>query len=314
MEYMLNELSLKKVKTKMQAYGLMENFVHAAVEAERQLNLDRLRIDESLGDNLYDLYLVDGYSIGAWFEDYKVDSDLKAKFLSIVSLSPLVDGELKWRFEDENCYHNGVLGLGIKASLICDTFCVNFLTADCWKSSSLSVVHEYIEEGELKSVDALLKCFSDRLHVSRHAEWFRKFREDNLKNSKELWVKRQELFPYLLFCANVKQNVARMGNSTNLNNVINRLRVLDDIAQNWNKGNFNYEEINKSHNITIHAESQLTLDNYRAVRNFRVLDGTYKTFSLHILVGDLRIHFYPDNESRKIYVGYIGIHLRTWLY
>lgn len=55
MEYMLNELSLNHVQTKMQVYGLMENFVHAAVYAEQKLGLSNLRIDTSLGRNLFDL-------------------------------------------------------------------------------------------------------------------------------------------------------------------------------------------------------------------------------------------------------------------
>ena len=72
MEYMLNELSLNHVQTKMQVYGLMENFVHAAVYAEQKLGLSNLRIDTSLGRNLFDLSFLSNYSIGAWLGDFKV--------------------------------------------------------------------------------------------------------------------------------------------------------------------------------------------------------------------------------------------------
>lgn len=60
---MLNELSLGYVQTKMQVYGLIENFVYAAVYAEQKLGLDCLRIDVSLGKNLYDLFLFSNYSM-----------------------------------------------------------------------------------------------------------------------------------------------------------------------------------------------------------------------------------------------------------
>ena len=44
---MLNELSLGYVQTKMQVYGLIENFVCADVYEEQKLGLNCLRIDVS---------------------------------------------------------------------------------------------------------------------------------------------------------------------------------------------------------------------------------------------------------------------------
>lgn len=125
---------------------------------------------------------------------------------------------------------------------------------------------------------------------------------------------KKEFFPYLTMCDSIRKNITRMGKSTNLYNVIEKLRVMNKIAQEWKKGNFNYQEINKNYNITIHPETQQTLDNYSACRCFSLPNGTREIFSLHILAGDLRIHFYPDNDSKHIYIGYIGPHLPTMLY
>lgn len=316
MEYMLNEISLEKKDTKMQAYGLMENFVYAAVNAEDLLNLSRLRIDESLGNNLYDIFLTNDYNIGSWVEDKNVNRDLKDKFLSIVSLSPLVEGELKRRFEEEDCFYNDIQGKGIKAALIYETFCINFLSNDCWNTATIPIRHDYIEEkGEdIKSVEKNIRCFGNKSHVESHLEWYTEFLKENIKKSSEIWDKKEELFPNLIFCNNIKKQVARIGRSTNLNNVINRLMTLSDVASNWQEGSFNYENINKSYSLTIHPESQQTMDNYGSLRKFSLPNGEKEIFSLHLIVGDLRIHFYPDNESQKIYIGYIGFHLRTWLY
>lgn len=315
MEYMLNELSLSTVQTKMQVYGLMENFVHAAVYAEELLGLTCLRMDESIGQNLYEVYFMRGYSVGTWLGDNQVDKDLKDKFLTITSSSPLiVDEDLKSRFDDENCFYENNLGLGIKAALIYDSLCVNFLCKECWNASSLPVRHEYIENEEIKSNRTNVKCFANRFHIQSHHAWIQQKQKQEVKNGEDLWQKKEIFFSNLFFCDRVKQNLLKVGYSTDLMNIIDRLKTLDSIAREWKEGDFNYEVINRTKNITIHPETQLTLDNYGTMRCFRLPDGTRKVFSFHIITGSLRIYFYPNDELHEIYVGYIGPHLRTWLY
>jgi hypothetical protein len=48
---------------------------------------------------------------------------------------------------------------------------------------------------------------------------------------------------------------------------------------------------------------------YRNQRMFTMPDGRKECFELHIKVGNLRFHLFPENG--KIYVGYIGKHLDT---
>lgn len=311
---MLNELSQIKVHTRLQAYGIMENFVLAANEAELTLLLDELRIDEQVGNNLYDLLLMDNYSIGQWIKDNKVDGDLKSKFLSIVSTSPLVNKEEVDRFESENCFYEGKLGLGIKAALLYNTFCINFLIDDYNNIIILPIKHEYILDGELKKEDEIIKCFATSLDVLSHKEWFLNSQKKNIQCGKDLWDRRTELFPHLIFCDGVKSQISELGKSSNLTNIIERLRVLDKVALDWTNGDFNYSQTNKSYRLTIHPESKPTIDNYRQARIFSLPDKRKELFSLHIITGDLRIHFYPDNNEKKVYIGYVGHHLKTWLF
>lgn len=312
---MLNELSLGYVQTKMQVYGLIENFVYAAVYAEQKLGLDCLRIDVSLGKNLYDLFLFSNYSIGTWLNDPKVNQDIKDKFLIITSSSPLItDNDLEKRFEEENCYYGKCLGKGIKAALICNTLCVNFLTKDCWNTNKLSVVHEYIDDDDIVSCEKEVCCFGNKYHVDSHIAWIQSLQLEDLKDGKELWEKRIDFFPNLIFCDSIKQNLSRLGKSIDITNIIKKLRVLDKVSMQWESGCFSYEAINNTTNIVIHPESQMTLDNYAAARCFLLPNGKRIVFSLHIICGNLRIYFYPDNQTCNIYVGYIGPHLRTWLY
>lgn len=314
MDYFFNELSQELMNTRQQVYGLMEKFITAAVEAEKSLSLNTLRIDEELGENLYNLFLMKDYNIGSWIDDNRVDKDIKDKFLTIISSSPLIEKEEKERFDFEVCNYNNKEARGLKAALFYNSFCINLLTNDCWDTTSLSITHEYINDDQLVSSDKIIKSFATTLHVKDHIAWFQAFQKENLKTSKELWIKKNDFFPYLTMCDNIRKSITRMGKSTNLHIVIEKLRVMNKIAQNWDKGSFNYQEINKNYNITIHPESQQTLDNYSACRCFSLPNGIRKTFSLHILAGDLRIYFYPDNDTKHIYIGYIGPHLPTMLY
>jgi hypothetical protein len=315
MEYMLNELSLNHVQTKMQVYGLMENFVHAAVYAEQKLGLTNLCIDISLGKNLFDLSFLSDYSIGAWLGDSKVSRDIKDKFLIIISSSPLItDCKLEKRFQEENCYFNNTLGKGLKAALICKTLCVNFLTEECWNTNKLSVIHEYIEDDDIIKCEKQICCFGNKVHVESHLDWLRKRKFEELKDGKSLWEGKSDFFPNLIFCSSVKQNLSRLGKSIDLANITRRLQVLDEVAMEWESGSFSYELVNNTKSIVIHPESQMTLDNFSAVRCFLLPNGERTVFSLHVICGNLRMHFYPDNQTKKIYVGYIGPHLRTWLY
>lgn len=194
MNYFFNELSQKRVNTRQQAYGLMEKFITTAVEAERLLSLNTLRIDKELGENLYDLFLMKDYNIGSWINDNRVDKDIKDKFLTIISSSPLIDDDKKEQFNYEICYYNNKEAQGLKAALLYNSFCINLLTDDCWNVTSLSITHEYIKNNQLVSSDEIIKSLATTIHVNEHIAWFQAFQKENLKTSKELWEKKRNSF------------------------------------------------------------------------------------------------------------------------
>lgn len=130
---------------------------------------------------------------------------------------------------------------------------------------------------------------------------------------RNLWEKRGDLFPNLILCGEVENQIAKTGNSPILHQIIDRLTTLNDVAKEWKKrGNdFNYKLANRSSSLRISPESEQTMKKYGNERVFSLPDGGRKTFELHIKTGNLRFHFYPDNNTKIIYVGYIGPHLST---
>lgn len=128
---------------------------------------------------------------------------------------------------------------------------------------------------------------------------------------RNFWIKRERLFPNLIMCGEVKHQIAVCGNSTHFNQIIDKLKLLENAVANWASGNFSYSQINNNYALRISPESSITMNRYGNERRFSLPNGGTELFELHIKTGDLRFHFFPDNQNRKVYVGYIGAHLST---
>lgn len=129
-----------------------------------------------------------------------------------------------------------------------------------------------------------------------------------------LWTQKEDLFPSLLFCQCVYYQCARLGNSPDFRRILVGLSKLDRFVGTWVTGAFDLKHIAESFGLTITGESQSTLAQYGDERIFALPSGGNKTFELHIKLGSLRIHIYPDSQTHKVYIGYIGKHLRTVKY
>lgn len=131
---------------------------------------------------------------------------------------------------------------------------------------------------------------------------------------RNLWSKRTQLFPHLILCGEVEVQIAKIGNSGFFNQIVERLKELDKAASMWNAGDFNYRMIEREYPLRISPETEQTMNKYGNQRLFSLPDGRRKHFELHIKTGELRFHFFADNETHKVYVGYIGPHLDTFLH
>lgn len=135
--------------------------------------------------------------------------------------------------------------------------------------------------------------------------------------SKTFWKDKTKLFPSITFCDKVETQCAELGNSPDFYKILFRLKELNNVAKEWTVGAFNHKEVVANVGLIISTESESTLNNekFRQERIFKLPSGDSKLFDLHIKIGGgLRICFYPDNDDKKIYVGYIGKHLSTTKY
>lgn len=144
---------------------------------------------------------------------------------------------------------------------------------------------------------------------------FLNFKNKNLWNLsfRNFWSKREQLFPNLILCGEVEDQISRIGDSSYFNQIVDKLRSLNEATAQWQNenGDFSYKSVNRDFPLRISPESDKTMEKYGNERLFSLPDGRREYFELHIKTGELRFHFYPNNIERKIYVGYIGSHLST---
>ncbi len=92
---------------------------------------------------------------------------------------------------------------------------------------------------------------------------------------------------------------------------------LNYFAEKWQSGNYSFyssENLRESGMpYRVSSESSSVRDNptLRKLREFYLPSGIRCFFEEHVkLSNGFRIHFYPNDDNKKIYVGYIGPHLK----
>lgn len=97
--------------------------------------------------------------------------------------------------------------------------------------------------------------------------------------------------------------------------ILDQLVELDDyVLANWTIGTqFSEHDITTHTRLNITDESQSVHNDARLsqARYFNIPEIGGRYCYLHIKLGDYRIHFYPDESTKIIYVPYIGPHLPT---
>ena len=169
----------------------------------------------------------------------------------------------------------------------------------------------YDESGNSEEDIVSVPHASKPLHIQMLQTWLQERIIRQIHDGKDLWNRREELFPFLIFCPDAGNNLRELQNgSPLLHQVTERLFTLNDVCKTWQSGNFPLSAIPKAS-----PESHATMSNaeYAAMRKFCCpSENAPITFTFHIRVtpGNWRIYFYPKSAG-TIYIGYIGHHLPT---
>lgn len=159
-----------------------------------------------------------------------------------------------------------------------------------------------IDFSNITGVSNKITCLQDFLNYKEEQLW-------NV-DCNSFWEKRIQLFDKLIFCDNVKSQIESIADSKHFDQVLNKLNIFNKaLKESWNSGDFSYKKITRDYPLIISPESDGTINKYGKERTFQLPDRSSQIFDLHIKMGDMRIHLFPDNTQKIIYIGYIGKHL-----
>lgn len=118
-------------------------------------------------------------------------------------------------------------------------------------------------------------------------------------------------FPKITFCGHSEAQLTSYGSGKKFYQCLEQFSILQEYLNNWEDGDFSYQNLKASTAIDLSPESKSTMDKYSQERVFQLPDGGTDVFELHIKLGDIRIHILEDNPKKMMMIGYIGSHLNT---
>ena len=194
-----------------------------------------------------------------------------------------------------------------------------FPTRAPWLASPLTVIVEELDQaGDIRqrSLD-LMNFFSLEVFEQCSNELLEK-RNALIRSGRALFDEKERLFPGLVFCGKAPQQLRHWSAEPSiLDQVKEALTVLNRFCGVW--GEAEYPEyrhdvlrgLGLNHEVSGESSTLLNNRKLKAEREFWLPTGKKEVFQNHIKLNKgFRLHFFPDHHSKKIFIGYIGPHLR----
>jgi hypothetical protein len=250
--------------------------------------------------------LAPDYAIKQWRNDQSVDVELRRKLLAVDFNWPAIreqaEPDLMSRHLGSEYLHEGQPAVGLGLAWLLDGLAISFDQSP-WVSPTVALTEKTIGDDEaIESELVEVKHASKVEHAETHKSWLSPSLE--VFDGHDLWQQRATLFPQLIFCARVEDQLRALDRGHPvLTQVLARLQRLDDYASSWTTGPFDKGALG----IKITPESEPTLSAYRAEHTFLCPDGEERLFSLHArMTPDAwRLFFYPVQPGELV-VGHIG--------
>ena len=194
-----------------------------------------------------------------------------------------------------------------------DSAIISIVTNKYWSLKKIYGQHMVIDnETTISSTERFVTNLSKRDDISIIENSIIKDTYDNISSGQDLWEQRVTLFPNLIFCDSVKDQLYKDPEKFHVLQIINRLNKLEQYFKTYNGI---YSHIELGLNARTESDTVKSCRNLRNMRLFRKPNGEESYFFDHIgFSGKFsggRIYFLPDDVNRICYIGYIGRHLPT---
>jgi hypothetical protein len=313
-ELILNELSLAvNATTLLEARERMAGLVETIRQASKRGVPRAIRTEYGL----HSILIAPHYPLQRWWNDADVDKEERRFFRTVASKAPLLENVpvLEERALGMECHHNGLNARGLLITYLLDGLALSLCSEPQWEEAYLDIVINELAETEIELIPDRLRHVSRPYHVvGVHDQWItQRTRLPDPRNGVELWQQAHNRYPHLIFCAHVeKQLQSYLTGNIGFTQLLRRLTMLNHYAATWQSEQFEPERVG----CKVTPESPATLQQFGNERTFLCPDGEDRLFSWHVRMtpDERRLHFFPDQETRTIIIGYIGSHLPTALY
>ena len=257
--------------------------------------------------------LISGYTIHDWLQNSEVSQREKAFLRTIINRKQLIKETDFLGSELIVEVENGekISAVGCLAAYESESYVVSMNTSILWRTDEIVGTYMVLEQDD-RQVSIENCCFEEQLSSLREKEKSRT--KLMVSSGKELWEKRELLYPHLCFCDSVKEQLGEARISLHIQMIMERLQILEDYFKDFD-GRF--DKNNVGYRCRGESETVEKSDDLRRLRVFKTPYGKEEFFGWHIsFAGNFpgRIHFIPDTEHGLGIVGYIGKHLPTGKY
>ena len=307
MDIFLNELSIATpTKLKYEAKHKLDNL--AILIKNFPAKVDSIRTPE----NFASIDIGPDYRFINWLSEFdEKTQDLKTLILTKIGFAPYSEEILYLNNIDKNqltefiCQGDPCIGLGLASPIMFNTLSVS-LDDSKWSEEFLEVdaflLNEEVEENLLVNV----RHSSRQNHLVLHTSWLKDRERPFVRSGKELWIKRNIVFPELIFCEIVSSQIKNLNQGNiEFRQIIDRLTELNQFCENW-PVNSAFDPSQFLSYVT--PESATRLKDFKKELTITRPDGIVELFSWHARYtpGAGRIHFTYDTSSRKLIIGSIA--------
>ena len=217
--------------------------------------------------------LISGYTIHDWLSDSKVSQQEKAFFRTIVNRKQLISGmdfpesELIVETDDGE----GIRAVGCLAAYESESYVISMNTSVFWQAEEIVGTYVTLEQDD-KPVSIKNCCFEEQLRSLREKE--KSKIKLMISSGKELWEKRELLYPHLRFCDSVQEQLGEARNSLHIQMIMKRLQVLENYFKDFD-GRFDKNDV--GYGCRGESETVEKSDDLRRLRVFRTPYGKIHT-------------------------------------
>lgn len=220
----VNELSFLSVENGQEEFNsIMSQFLSVClkIKAKKKDN------DFYYTQELFLEEFAPGYTIYGWLNNPHVSRKEKDLFRKMTYKHQVLDKSqfLGSEFLIELPDGRSRSAIGCLAAYEAEGYVVSMQTDSLWKQEEIQGIYVSAAEDD-KKASIRNCCFAEHIESLEMEERRKTFRM--VSSGKELWEKRESLYPHLIFCECVRKQLEEARNSLHIKTIMKRLQILED--------------------------------------------------------------------------------------